>query len=241
MVALRGPASSLALALFRCFFEGLLAMQKGRFISFEGSEGCGKSTQIELLAEWLERDGRQVLLTREPGGTVVGEYIRELLQHTPEAAAMTAEAELLLFAASRAQLVREVIAPALQQGQWVVADRFLDSTTVYQGIARGLGRATVEAVNRLAVGSMVPDLTLLLDMDAGEGLARASAASREAGQSDRMEDLGLDFFEKVRQGYLELVESEDPRIEVVDASGSIEEVQVGIRMVLEKKYDEFSR
>lgn len=216
-------------------------MQKGRFISFEGSEGCGKSTQIRLLADALERDGRQVLLTREPGGTVVGEHIRDLLQHTPEAAAMTPEAELLLFAASRAQLVREVLRPALEQGRWVVADRFLDSTTVYQGLARGLERGAVEAVNRFAVGSLLPDLTLLLDMDAAEGLARANAASREAGRTDRMEGQGLEFFEKVRQGYLELAASEGSRIEVIDASGGIEEVQAGIRTVLEKRYDEFSR
>lgn len=219
----------------------LLAMQKGRFISFEGSEGCGKSTQIRLLADALGRDGRRVLLTREPGGTVVGEHIRKLLQHTPEAAAMTPEAELLLFAASRAQLVREVLAPALAQGRWVVADRFLDSTTVYQGLARGLDRGAVEAVNRFAVGTTLPDLTLLLDMDAAEGLARANAASREAGQTDRMEGQGLDFFEKVRQGYLELAASEGSRIEVVDASGSIEEVQAAIQTVLERRYDEFSR
>lgn len=219
----------------------MIAMQKGRFISFEGSEGCGKSTQIRLLADALERDGRQVLLTREPGGTVVGEHIRNLLQHTPEAAAMTPEAELLLFAASRAQLVREVIRPALEQGHWVVADRFLDSTTVYQGLARGLDREAVEAVNRFAVGTLLPDLTLLLDMDAAEGLARANAASRVAGQTDRMEDQGLEFFAKVRQGYLELAASEGARIEVIDASGGIDEVQAGILTVLEKRYNEFSR
>jgi dTMP kinase len=221
--------------------KNMIAMQKGRFISFEGSEGCGKSTQIRLLADALERDGRQVLLTREPGGTVVGEHIRNLLQHTPEAAAMTPEAELLLFAASRAQLVREVIRPALEQGHWVVADRFLDSTTVYQGLARGLDREAVEAVNRFAVGTLLPDLTLLLDMDAAEGLARANAASRVAGRTDRMEDQGLEFFAKVRQGYLELAASEGARIEVIDASGGIDEVQAGILTVLEKRYNEFSR
>lgn len=233
-------ASFLVAPTRHCFFDRPLEMQRGQFISFEGSEGCGKSTQIRLLAEALERGGREVLLTREPGGTVVGEHIRNLLQHTPEAAAMVPEAELLLFAASRAQLVREVLAPALEQGHWVLADRFLDSTTVYQGLARGLDRRTVEAVNRFAVGVTRPSLTLLLDMDAAEGLARANAASREAGQTDRMEGAGLEFFEKVRQGYLELAASEGSRIEVIDASGSIEEVQATIRKVLEQRYDEFS-
>ncbi len=217
-----------------------LTMHKGRFISFEGSEGGGKSTQIRLLLEQLQRQGREVLLTREPGGTVVGEHIRNLLQYTPEASNMTAEAELLLFAASRAQLVREVIAPALQQGQWVIADRFLDSTTVYQGLGRGLDLSAVQAINDFAVGLVKPDLTLLLDMDAVTGHARASAASQAEGKTDRMEDQPMDFFERVRQGYLDLAESESERIVVVDAAQSIEKVRQRIDNILQQRYHEFS-
>ncbi len=217
-----------------------LTMHKGRFISFEGSEGCGKSTQIRLLLEQLEQGGRKVLLTREPGGTVVGERIRDLLQYTPEASAMSSEAELLLFAASRAQLVREIIAPALQQGQWVIADRFLDSTTVYQGLGRGLDLEAVRTINRFAIGEVEPDLTFLLDMDAAEGHERAKMVSQAEGRSDRMEDQPPDFFERVRQGYLDLAAIEKERIVIIDASHSIEEVHLSIQNSLKKKYDEFS-
>ncbi len=196
-------------------------MQRGKFISFEGSEGCGKSTQIERLVSAVESTGHQVLLTREPGGTVIGEKIRQILQFTPEAANMTDECELLLFTASRAQLVREIIAPALDKGTWVIADRFLDSTTVYQGIARGLDIDAVKVINRFAIEGMVPDLTLLLDMDAAVGHARA-LASRGKGASDRIEDQPLEFFESVRQGYLGLAKEEQDRIAVIDAAQTIE-------------------
>ena len=215
-------------------------MQKGKFISFEGSEGCGKSTQIRLLVEVLSQAGKQVLLTREPGGTIVGEHIRDLLQHTPEATEMTSEAELLLFASSRAQLVREVISPALDEGQWVIADRFLDSTTVYQGLGRGLDLEAIRVINAFAIGEVRPDLTFLLDMDAAAGHERAKTASQTEGKSDRMEDLPLDFFERVRQGYLDLAATETDRMVVIDASGSVEEVHDEIQNVLKNKYDEFS-
>lgn len=215
-------------------------MNKAPFISFEGSEGCGKSTQIALLVESLENQGREVLLTREPGGTVVGERIRDLLQYTPEAAAMTSEAELLLFAASRAQLVREVIEPTLQQGKWVIADRFMDSTTVYQGLGRGLDAQAVRGINNFAVGQVKPNLTFLLDMDAGQGHARAQAVSQAEGQFDRMEDQELDFFERVRQGYLDLAKEEKDRIVIINAAKSIEEVSRCIQDVLKDRYHEFS-
>ncbi len=205
-------------------------MQGGKFISFEGSEGCGKSTQIRRLVGSLESAGHDVLLTREPGGTVVGEKVRDLLQHTPEASNMTDESELLLFAASRAQLVREVIRPALERGTWVIADRFLDSTTVYQGIARGLDREKVEAINRFAVGDLLPELTILLDLDAGVGHGRA-VATRVDNEPDRIEDQPLTFFEKVRQGYLDLAASES-RIVVIDARGGIEEIAEEIQKIV---------
>lgn len=208
-------------------------MQRGKFITFEGSEGCGKSTQIKRFVSSLERCGVEVILTREPGGTVVGEKIRHLLQFDPEAADLTDESELLLFAASRAQLVRRVIEPALVAGSWVVADRFFDSTVVYQGVGRGLDPAPVHAINRFAVGETVPDLTILLDLDVMIGHARAVAAS--GGRQDRMEDQPLDFFELVRKGYLDLAASEPERIAVIDASQSIDEVTLAIEACFESR------
>ncbi len=175
-----------------------------------------------------------MLLTREPGGTAVGEKIRNLLQHDPEAAAMASESELLLFAASRAQLVREVVLPALDAGTWVVADRFLDSTTVYQGVGRGLDAAAVRAVNEFAVGAARPDLTFLLDLDAAAGHARAVAAS--GGQHDRIEAQPPAFFETVRQGYLALAAEEPHRIAVVDASASVDEVFSTLVAVFEERF-----
>ena len=195
------------------------------FLSFEGSEGCGKSTQIRMLRERLEGAGREVLLTREPGGTFIGEKIRELLQYTPEAGDMCDESELLLFTASRAQLVRAELIPALAAGSVVIADRFLDSTTVYQGMARGLDRAAVAAINGFAVGACRPQLTLLLDLDAEEG--RRRAAGRE-GVADRMEQQPAEFYQRVREGYLELAAAEPERICVIDASGSVGEVAAAI-------------
>lgn len=139
-------------------------MQRGLFITFEGSEGCGKSTQIRLLAERLGQLGLPVNLTREPGGTPVGEEIRHLLQFSSANTAMTPEAELLLFTASRAQLVREMIEPALAKGVTIISDRFMDSTTVYQGVARAIDPAKVKAINEFAVGACRPDLTFVLDL-----------------------------------------------------------------------------
>ncbi len=208
---------------------------RGVFISFEGSEGCGKSTQIERLVAFLAECGREVLVTREPGGTVVGERIRDLLQFTPEAVAMTDETELLLFAASRAQLVREVIRPALARGDWVVADRFLDSTTVYQGVGRALESGVVARINAFAVGETLPDWTILLDMDAAEAHARA-IHSRGDGARDRIEDQPLDFFEKVRAGYLGLAAEEPERIEVFDASWPIDDIAARIRRRCQSRF-----
>ena len=200
-------------------------LESGFFLSFEGSEGCGKSTQIRLLHERLAAAGREVLLTREPGGTFIGERIRELLQYTPEAGDMCDESELLLFAASRAQLVRAELIPALEVGSVVIADRFLDSTTVYQGMARGLDRVAVDAINGFAVGACRPQLTLLLDLDSEEG--RRRAAGRE-GVADRMEQQAAEFYQRVRDGYLELAAAEPERIRVIDASGSVEEVAAAV-------------
>lgn len=205
---------------------------KGLFISFEGSEGCGKSTQIELLAETLRGRGRDPLLVREPGGTPSGEVIRHLLQHAPEGSELTAEAELLLFAASRAQLVREVIRPALDAGRVVISDRFLDSTTVYQGIARRIPPEVTARINAFAVGVCMPTVTFLLDLDRSAALARLGGRDRTA---DRIERESEEFFAAVRRGYLELAAHEVGRIHVLDASRPAQEIAEGILAVLEKR------
>ncbi len=189
--------------------------QKGLFITFEGSEACGKSTQIKMLAESLRKSGHEPLLLREPGGTVAGEAIRHLLQHAPEGEALTPEAELLLFAASRAQLVREKILPALAAGRIVICDRFLDSTTVYQGVARKIPATDTASINAFAVGECMPDITFLLDLDHETSVARMQSANRKL---DRIERESGDFFQAVRKGYLSLAHENTDRIVLLAAS-----------------------
>jgi len=196
-------------------------MSAGFLLSFEGSEGCGKSTQIRLLRERLEKSGRRVEVLREPGGTEVGESIRHLLQHAKEGHGMTPEAELLLFAASRAQIVREKIRPLLEKGVVVILDRFFDSTTVYQGHARGLPLESVSAINAFAIGGTLPQLTIVLDMDTHTAWQRIHATGREL---DRMESQPREFFEKVRQGYLDIARAEPGRVTVIDAARSEQQV-----------------
>ena len=193
-------------------------MARGVFISFEGSEGCGKSTQIQRLAAHLRTAGRRVVLTREPGGTEIGEQLRHLLQHSKAGHAMASETELLLFTASRAQLVREFIQPTLNEGTWVLADRFLDSTTVYQGVARRLDPQQVTAINSFAVGTTLPQLTFVLDLD--PTVARRRLLQR-AGVPDRMENQPADFYEAVRLGYLALARENPQRVRLLDAAEPI--------------------
>ena len=203
----------------------MLSSHTGFLLSFEGSEGCGKSTQIRLLKERLEQSGREVIVLREPGGTEIGESIRHLLQHAKEGHSMTSETELLLFAASRAQIVREKIRPLVESGAFVILDRFLDSTTVYQGHARGLPLDAVNAINRFAIGGTLPQLTILLDLDVQTAWKRIHATGREL---DRMESQPPEFFEKVRQGYLSLAKAEPQRIRVIDANATPEVVHEAI-------------
>ena len=204
----------------------------GFLLSFEGSEGCGKSTQITLLAAHLRAQGQTVEVMREPGGTAIGEQIRHLLQHSKEGQTLTPEAELLLFAASRAQLVREKVRPLLEAGVFVILDRFLDSTTVYQGIARGLPLASVQAINAFAVGSTLPHLTVLLDLDTETAWSRIHATGREL---DRMESQPRAFFEKVRQGYLQQAKAEPERIVIVDAGRSPEAIHASLLTLIETR------
>jgi dTMP kinase len=194
----------------------------GLFISFEGSEGSGKTTQIGLLAERLIAAGHNVLVTREPGGTRVGESIRHLLKYDSEGNSLCPEAELLLFAASRAQLVREVIDPALKAGKTVLCDRYLDSTTVYQGVARRISDDPVQMINRFAVGERMPHLTVVVDVPASVGLERAR--QRASDLPDRMERENIEFYDAVREGYLLLARNLTDRFIVVDGTRSIESV-----------------
>ena len=213
---------------------------RGLFITFEGSEGCGKSTQIQQLATRLKNMGRRVLLTREPGGTPIGEEIRHLLQFSKANAAMKSETELLLFTASRAQIVREVIEPALADGTTVIADRFMDSTTVYQGVAREIDPDVVAFINRFATGNCRPDLTFVLDLDGVTARERMKQRSVPHGQVDRMEQEAPEFYEHVRTGYLGLACQEPERLRVIDASGSIEAIEAEIWSQLEPRLNLFS-
>lgn len=195
----------------------------GLFITFEGTEGCGKSTQIKALAARLHREGHQVLQTREPGGTPLGEAVRNLLQHDEAGEGMSPEAELLLFTASRAQLTRERILPAIAQGEIVLCDRFMDSTTVYQGVARQIDTEAVATINQFAVGKARPDLTILIDISPEVGMARVHA--RSDGQLDRMEQEAIEFFQAVRAGYLKLAETEPERFLVLDGNASVQALE----------------
>jgi dTMP kinase len=197
-------------------------MARGVFISFEGSEACGKSTQIQRLAGRLRDHGHPVLLTREPGGTEIGEQLRHLLQFSKAGHTMAAETELLLFTASRAQLVREVIRPALDTGTIVLADRFLDSTTVYQGVARKLDPAHVAAINGFAVGDTLPDLTFILDLDTATARERLLGRFLPTLAPDRMESQPVAFFEAVRAGYLNLARDHPQRLRLLDAAAPID-------------------
>ena len=195
---------------------------RGKFITFEGSEGSGKSTQIERLVARLHENGLETFVTREPGGTELGEEIRNLLLHHRAGGAMAAETELLLFAAARAQLVRQHIAPALAAGKVVISDRFLDSTTVYQGAARRLAPEAVARINHFAVGHHLPDLTLLLDVPVE--VSHARVRNRGTGQPDRIEKESAEFFTRVRNGYLALAQAESRRIAVIDSTQPLDTV-----------------
>ena len=198
------------------------------FVSFEGGEACGKSTQMKRLARRLEKLGRQVLAVHEPGFTEIGLAIRELLLNAATGKAMCRETELLLFAASRAQLVRETIRPALEKGLIVLSDRFYDSTTVYQGIGRGLDLKFITALNRFVAEECRPDRTFLLDLDVALSRKRQLRRVRPVGQPDRIEQLSDEFFQRVRNGYLEIARAEPGRLKVIDASGSEDQVTESI-------------
>jgi dTMP kinase len=207
------------------------------FITFEGSEGCGKSTQVQLLANRLDMMGVPFLITREPGGTAIGESIRELLQFAPQSAGMTPETELLLFEASRSQLVREVIKPALENGNCVIADRFFDSTTVYQGVARKLDRKIVRQLNAFAVGDCIPDITFLLDVDLETARARMKGPRRP----DRMEQQADEFYEQVRDGYQELAKWQKERVIIIQGWQSPLDIEKEIWKTLSSRFPDLAK
>jgi dTMP kinase len=201
---------------------------RGLFITFEGTEGSGKTTQIALLADHLRKLGHHVRALREPGGTPVGEEIRHLLKHSDANRALTAEAELLLMNASRAQLVREVIRPALEAGEIVLCDRFYDSTMAYQGYGRQLDLKMVRTIIDVAVGDTRPDLTLLLSVPVSMSEQRRTGrrADEKAGKRrDRFEEDSRAFFERVERGYLAIAAQEPQRVRLLDARGTVQSVR----------------
>ena len=213
--------------------------REGIFITIEGPDGSGKSTQAELLATHLRSRRHTVVLTREPGGTSVGEAIRQILLKPHPVSHLADEAELLLFAAGRAQHVRELIMPALAQGQIVVASRYIDATVAYQGHGRRLPLALIQEVNDFATGGLKPDLTIILDIESAEGLRRAREVAKEMpqGENDRIESAGLLFHTRVREGYLAIAAAEPARCAVVNGNRPVVEVAESIRAVVSERFE----
>ena len=200
------------------------------FLSLEGPEGGGKSTQARRLADHLKDQGHNVLFTREPGGTDIGDQIRKVIMSLDNTR-MSREAEFLLFSASRAQVVREVIRPHLDAGGVVVSDRFYDSSLAYQGYGHGLSLERLQAITEFVTGGLVPDLTLLLDLTAEKGLERR----KHGGSWNRLDDYDLEFHKRVRAGYLELAAQNPGRWVTIDASLSAEEVQAAVRQAVAER------
>ncbi len=194
-------------------------MSKGIFITMEGPDGSGKTTQIELLKKELEQSGYKVTITREPGGNRISEAIRGIILNK-DYSEMSPVTECLLYASARAQLIAEVVGPRLENGEAVISDRFVDSSLVYQGIARGLGIETVYEINKIAIAGYMPDATFLLDLTAEEGIRR----KKDQKELDRMELAGLEFHKKVAEGYRTLAERFPERIQVIDATQSVETI-----------------
>lgn len=197
-------------------------MQRGKLITFEGIDGCGKTTQLQLLAHYLAERGLPFISTREPGGTLIGQRIRAVLLDV-SAERVEPLAELLLYAADRAQHVRQVIIPALEAGRIVLSDRFYDATTVYQGYARGFDLKLVNELNQLAACGLKPDLTLLFDLAVEQGLGRTHKRGAETRGPDRLDSEPLEFHRRVRQAYLEIAAQAPERFRVIPAAGSVEE------------------
>lgn len=201
--------------------------RKGKFITFEGSEGSGKSTQIEMIRRYLRRKKRKVLFLREPGTTKIGEDIRQILLDTGNAR-MGDACETLLYMGARAQLVDEVIAPALKKGTIVLCDRFLDSTVAYQGYGNGVNVDLIQTIGRFATQGIKPDLTLFFDIDVRKGLSRIRR------KKDRIERRAVGYHDRVRRGYLKLARKEPRRIKVVKVDGKREDIHAVVRMYIDR-------
>jgi len=207
-------------------------MKHGRFISFEGIEGCGKTTQIGLLSDYLKKHNSPFTVTREPGGTAVGEGIRKILLHS-ETIHLTAASELLLFYASRSQNITEKIVPALQRGEMVICDRFYDASMAYQGYGRGIPLDFIEKVTDLVCNGYRPELTLLLDIDPELGLRRARTRNGQRSEDEgRFEMEDVEFYTRIREGYLELARREPQRIHTISADRSIDQIHREILSIL---------
>ncbi len=201
-------------------------MTQGLFITFEGPDGCGKTTQMNLLAQYFEKKGKKVVLTREPGGKGLGEKVREiLLNYNGE---VSDRCESFLFLADRAQNIDIIVKPAVEKGEIVLCDRHIDSTVAYQGYGRGLDLNEINILNNLATGGKKPDLTLVFDVDVETSMKRVGK------EKDRMESAGIDFHNRVRNGYLELAKQEPTRIKVLDATKTIEEIHEKVVEIVEK-------
>lgn len=200
----------------------------GVFITFEGPECAGKTTQIALLKQYCDQLGRKTLVTREPGGTEVGEELRRIVKHHVGETAVTDHAEVLLFAASRAQHVERRITPALEAGYVVICDRFIDSTTAYQGYARGLDLDFINGLNAFAVGACVPDVTILLDLTPEQSRERGRTREETLFVEDRIESEEIDFHRKVRDGFLKIAEANPERVKVVSAMDTVENVKSAV-------------
>jgi dTMP kinase len=201
-----------------CFFDKISVMKRGIFITFEGCEGSGKSTQSRLLGEYLKKKGFKVVLTREPGGTALSENIRQVLLHTKQN--VSPIAELMLFEAGRAQHVKEVILPSLKAGKIIICDRYTDATLAYQGFARGLDLRTIKQLNDIATGGVYPHLTIYIDIPAKKGLNKAKKLSKAS--YDRLENEKISFHEKVRKGYLAVAKSDPKRVKIIKCQKNIE-------------------
>ncbi len=201
-------------------------MKKGMFITFEGADGCGKTTQMKLLAEYLEKKGIDVVLTREPGAKGLGEKVREILLNYE--GPVSDRCESFLFLADRAQNIDIIVNPAVEEGKIVLCDRHIDSTVAYQGYGRGLDIERINMLNNIATNGRKPDLTFVFDIDIETSMARVGK------EKDRMERAGKDFHNRVRQGYLELAKQEPQRIKVIDAAKSIEEIHAEVIKIFEE-------
>ena len=201
-------------------------MTKGLFITFEGADGCGKTTQMKLLAEYLKNNGADVVLTREPGAKGLGEKVREILLNYE--GLVSDRCESFLFLADRAQNIDIIVNPAIEEGKIVLCDRHIDSTVAYQGFGRGLDIERINMLNNIATNSKKPDLTFVFDIDVETSMKRVGK------EKDRMESAGIDFHNRVRKGYLELAKQEPQRIKVIDATKSIEEIHKNVVEILKK-------